>query len=287
MKPEFTQVQATLNIAGDRFEVRDWRAQLAEGTFRGGAEFDRQDGRWKFRTTFQEDHGRAEQFLTGLYGGKGEVAGALSLGGLLASQGEDPDDFWRNLDGDLKLAIKNGRVGSYTVLAKILSLLNLTQALQLKSPELGAEGMPFQSLTADIKIQHGIARTDNLIVDSRAMKVNAVGTVNLAENSVDVKVAVMPFQTVDNVISHIPLAGRLLAGKEKSLLVAYYQVSGSLQDPQVTSIPVQSVGRNVFGIFKNLLELPEVLTGPYEDLPPQSALQSLTSRELKSEFQLH
>jgi glycerol-3-phosphate dehydrogenase (NAD(P)+) len=25
----------------------------------------------------------------------------------------------------------------------------------------------------------------------------------------------------------------------------------------------------------------------YEDLPPQSALQSLTSRELKSEFQLH
>jgi glycerol-3-phosphate dehydrogenase len=25
----------------------------------------------------------------------------------------------------------------------------------------------------------------------------------------------------------------------------------------------------------------------YEDLPPRAALQSLTSRELKSEFQLH
>ncbi|HYL80400.1 MAG TPA: AsmA-like C-terminal domain-containing protein, partial [Candidatus Acidoferrum sp.] len=100
--------------------------------------------------------------------------------------------------------------------------------------------------------------------------VNAVGTINLAEDSVDLKVAIKPFQTVDTIISHIPLAGWILAGKDKTLVVAYYQVSGSLREPQVTPIPAQSVGRTVFGIFKNLLELPEVLTGPYEDLPPQA-----------------
>lgn len=267
---EFTQVQATLDLARHRTEIRDWRAQLAEGSFRGGAELVRQDGRWKLRTTFQEDGGRAEQLLTGLYGGKGEVSGTLSLGGLLVSEGEESADFWRNLDGDLKLTMKNGRIGNYTVLAKMLSLLNVVQALELKSPELGAEGMPYQSLTADIKIQHGIARTENLVLDSRAMKVNAVGTVNLAEDTLDLKVAIKPFQTVDTIIRYIPLAGWLLTGKEKSLVVAYYQVSGSLRDPQVTPIPIQSVGRNVFGIFKNLLELPEVITGPYEDLPPQA-----------------
>jgi AsmA-like protein len=269
LRPEFNQVQATLDLAGNRWEVRDWRAKLAEGSFRGGAVFLRQDGRWKLRTTFQEDGGRAEQLLVGLYGGKGEVAGSMSLGGLLVSEGEVPADFWRNLDGDLKLHLKNGRLGSYTVLAKILSLLNVRQTMELKSPELGAEGMPYQSLTADIKIQHGIARTENLVLDSRAMKVNAVGTVNLADETVDLKVAVKPFQSVDTLISHIPLAGRLLAGKEKSLVVAYYQVNGSLRDPQVSAIPLQSVGRNIFGIFRNLLELPEVITGPYEDLPPQ------------------
>lgn len=269
LRPEFTAVQATLDFTDNRMEIRDWRARLAEGTMRGGAELLRQDGRWKLRTTFQEDEGRAEQLLTGLYGGKGQVTGALSLGGLLSSEGGEPADFWRNLDGDLKLTMKNGRIGSYTVLAKILSILNVVQALKLESPELAAEGMPYQSFTADIKIQHGVARTDNLVVDSRAMKVNAVGTVNLAQDSVDLKVAIKPFQTVDTIIRYIPLAGWLLTGKEKSLVVAYYQVSGSLQDPQVTPIPVQSVGRNVFGIFKNLLELPEMLTGPYEDLPPQ------------------
>ncbi len=101
------------------------------------------------------------------------------------------------------------------------------------------------------------------------MKVNAVGSVNLVDDTVDLTVAVKPFQNVDHIITNIPIAGWLLGGKERSLLVAYFQVTGPLADPQVTAIPVWSVGRNVFGIFKNLLEIPEVLTGPYEDLPPQ------------------
>jgi hypothetical protein len=82
-------------------------------------------------------------------------------------------------------------------------------------------------------------------------------------------VAVKPFQTVDLVVTKIPVAGWLLGGKEQSLIVAYFRVGGTLGDPQVTPIPVRSVGRNLFGIFRNLLEIPETLTGPYEDLPPQ------------------
>jgi hypothetical protein len=101
------------------------------------------------------------------------------------------------------------------------------------------------------------------------MKISAVGAVNFAEDTVDLTVAARPFQNVDQVLTAIPLAGWLLGGKEKSILVAYYRVTGSLRDPQVTAIPLRSVGRNVFGIFRNLLEIPETLTGPYEDLPPQ------------------
>jgi len=42
-----------------------------------------------------------------------------------------------------------------------------------------------------------------------------------------------------------------------------------VKDPQVTPIPLKSVGRNVFGIFRNLLGIPEALIGPLEDQPPQ------------------
>ena len=101
------------------------------------------------------------------------------------------------------------------------------------------------------------------------MKLSAVGTVNLAQDTVDMTVAIRPFQNLDRILTAIPLAGWILGGKEKSILVAYYRVTGSTRDPHVTAVPLQSVGRNVFGIFRNLLEIPETLTGPYEELPPQ------------------
>ncbi len=267
---EFREVRAMLNLQGNRTQVERWQAVLAEGSFRGAGEIQRNGDRWGLRLAFQEENGRAEQLLAGLYRGKGEVTGALSLGGVLTSEGEESADFWRNLTGDLKLSMRDGRIGQYTVMAKILALLNVAQLLELKGPELGAGSMPYHRLTADIKIGRGIARTENLVLDSPAMKVNAVGQVDLADETADLTVAVKPFQTVDRIVTKIPVAGWLLGGKEQSLLVAYFQVTGSLSDPKVTPIPLRSVGRNLFGIFRNLLEIPEALTGPYEDLPPQS-----------------
>jgi len=267
---EFREARVTLNLEGNLARIREWQAQLAEGRFRGSGEVGWSAGGWKLRLTFQEDGGQAEQLLSGVYGGKGEVTGSLTLGGVLTSQGEDVDDFWRNLGGDLTLAMRDGRIGHNTVTAKILALLNMAQLLELKGPELAGEGMPYQSLTADIKIAGGVARTENLVLESRAMKVNAVGLVNLAEEMVDLTVAVKPFQNLDRIITRIPVAGWLLGGKEESLVVAYYQVTGPLRDPQVTPISSKSVARNIFGIFRNLLEIPEALSGPYEDLPPQS-----------------
>jgi autotransporter translocation and assembly factor TamB len=266
---EFRDVLARLDLQGDRMEIREWQAQLAEGRFLGGGEIHRNGEQWRLRLTFQEDEGRAEQLLAGLYRGKGEVTGAMSLGGTLTTEGVDAGDFWRNLDGELKLVMHDGRVGRYTVAAKILSVLSVAHLFQLKGPEFSGEGMPYQRLTADIKITRGIARTENLVLDSPAYKANAVGLVNFADSSVDVTVAVKPFQTVDLVVTKIPVAGWLLGGKEQSLIVAYFRVGGTLGDPQVTPIPVRSVGRNLFGIFRNLLEIPETLTGPYKDLPPQ------------------
>ena len=266
---DFRNVQAALELQGDRAEIREWRARLAEGSFRSTGAIGLKGRHWDLRLTFQEDEGRAEQLLSGLYGGKAEVTGLLSLGGLLTSEGEETADFWRNLGGDLKLALRDGRIGRFTVTAKMLALLNMAQLVNPKGSDLPGEGMPYQRLTGDIKIARGIAHTENLVLDSRAMKISAVGNVNLAEDTVELTVAVKPFQNVDRILSAVPLAGWLLGGKEKSILVAYYRVTGSLRDPQVTAIPLMSVGRNVFGIFRNLLEIPEGLTGPYEDLPPQ------------------
>jgi hypothetical protein len=266
---EFQDVRTTLTLQNGRTQIQNWTARLAGGTFSASGEVWHEGGHWGLELAFQESGGRAEQLLAGLTGGTGEVTGDVSLGGSLTSLGASGEEFWRNLDGALTLRMKDGRIGRYTFLARLLSLLNVAQFLQLKSPDLFGESMPYQTLTADFTIRQGIARTEDLLLDSRAMKVNAVGTIDLPEQTADLTVAIKPFQTVDTIVTTIPLAGWILGGKEKSLLVAYYKVHGPLKDPQVTPVPLKSVGRNLFGIFRNLLGIPEALSSAFEGLPPQ------------------
>jgi len=53
-----------------------------------------------------------------------------------------------------------------------------------------------------------------------------------------------------------------LSGKDGAVIAAFYRVSGPLSDPTVASLPVKSIGRNVFGVFKRLLQLPAEVAGP-------------------------
>lgn len=44
---------------------------------------------------------------------------------------------------------------------------------------------------------------------------------------------------------------------------------GPLGDPQVTPIPLKSVGLSLFGISRPLLDISEALAGPFEEHPTQ------------------
>jgi len=200
---------------------------------------------------------------------RGVIAHAdATLRGTLTSGGEARGDFWANLGGSVKLELHDGRIGRYTALAKMLSLMNLGHLLG-GSANLSARGMPFKSLTADVAITQGVARTENLVLESPAMKLTAVGSVNVVAETMDMAVAVRPFQNLDLVVTSIPVAGWLLGGKEKSLLVAYFTVTGSLNDPDVTAAPLRSMGRNVFGIFANILGIPGALGEAFQNSQPQ------------------
>ncbi|MFB3820045.1 MAG: AsmA-like C-terminal domain-containing protein, partial [Candidatus Methylomirabilales bacterium] len=261
-------VEAAVRLDGLRTAVPSWQGRLAGGVIRGSGEVVREPAGWRMTAAFALENARAEQLL-GPLRGKGEVTGRLSATGSLRSAGADREAFWRSLGGNLEVVMREGRLGQHTVLARILSLLNVAQLLSLKIPDLVSSGMPYDRLAADIAIRDGVARTENLVLDAPAMKVNAVGEVNLPDETVDLQVAVKPFQTVDTIITRIPIAGWLLGGKEQSLIVASFHVTGPLKDPEVKPQPVQDVARNVFGIFRRVLELPESLVGPYEHLPPQ------------------
>ena len=270
---EFQDVHASLDLQGDRIEVPQYQAMVAGGTLRGNAELRRSEDRSYLTVAFQQEDGRVAELLSALAGEQREITGRVSLAGAVSSERDATTGPAENMTGSLSLRMRDGLIGRYTVAAKILALLNLADMVEAQGPDLNSRGMPYQQITADLKIERGRARTENLVLKSPAVRMTAVGSVDLAGKTVDMTVGVQPFQNLDRVVSRIPVAGWLLAGKEQSVVVAYFQVSGPLSDPQVSTVPVKSVGRNVFGILRNLLELPGSFSGPHQDLPPPKIKQ--------------
>ncbi|HWT77313.1 MAG TPA: hypothetical protein VN648_00700, partial [Candidatus Methylomirabilis sp.] len=85
--------------------------------------------------------------------------------------------------------------------------------------------------------------------------------VNFVEDTIEMDIAVKPFQNVDKFLGILPLPGQLSGGKENSLVAAFYHVSGTLKDPKVTPLPMKSLGRNTIGVFRRLLFIPDALPG--------------------------
>lgn len=254
-------VQGAIELEGERALIRSLQGRIAGGSVRATGEVAWHGEEWSFQAAFQEEGGRAEELLAGLYDGRSEVTGALSLGGTLTSRGRGAEGFRSNLGGNLTLAMLDGQFGRQTFTVRALSLLNLEDLLDVKSLGMSSQGMPYRRLTGDIAIDRGVARTENLLLESRAFNLSAHGHVDLPNETIDMNVAVKPFQTLDKVVTKVPVVGWLLSGKDGAVIAAFYRVSGPLSNPTVASLPVRSLGRNVFGVFKRLLQLPEEATG--------------------------
>lgn len=164
--------------------------------------------------------------------------------------------FWQEAKGGIHGQISNGTLRKFHGLAKMFSLLNVSQIFAGKLPDMDKEGMPFSLLEGSVQINAGQATTKDLKITSEAMNLSAVGTHNLVDDTIDFTLGVKPLRTVDKIITSIPIAGWILAGEEKALITAHFKIEGTSESPRVTAIPIDSVSKTVFGIFKRTLGLP-------------------------------
>jgi uncharacterized protein involved in outer membrane biogenesis len=190
---------------------------------------------------------------------KQELWGTLSAQGELNARGNSADELKKSLLGSLSFHIDNGSIRRFASLAKIFSILNVSQLLKMHLPEMTSGGMPFSEITGTVAIRDGVLTTNDLFVKSEAMNISAIGTLNIPRNALDVIVGVQPLQAVDKVINRIPIVGWILTGKDKSWITSYFEVSGTPGDPHVSVKTVSSMATGVVNIFKRLFQLPAKL----------------------------
>jgi hypothetical protein len=91
------------------------------------------------------------------------------------------------------------------------------------------------------------------------MKIVCQGYIDLANNQMNVTALIAPLKTIDFVINKIPIVRYILGG---SLISYPIGIKGSLDNPDVTQIPLSAVGSGLLRILKRTLQLPVKIIQP-------------------------
>ncbi len=174
----------------------------------------------------------------------------------LKGEGEDFQKMKESLNGGLRLEIENGVIERFNILSKIFSILNVSQLLKGRLPDLTTKGLPFHQIMAHFHVKDGVATTDDFLVDSDSMRITLIGKIDLGKNLIDVRIGVHPLVTIDAILGSVPIAGYILTGKDKGFISYFYEVKGSLDNPKIEAIPFKIVEESTWGIIRRLLETP-------------------------------
>lgn len=219
------------------------------------------NGSSRYQVKLKADKVSAEPLINAvdLIPGDAIVTGTLSLQADVTARGATMADLRKSLLGHATLRFDDGKMRKFNVLSKVFSILNVSQLLKFQLPDMVKDGMPYSRITGTFAMSDGVISTEDLFIDSNAMNISTVGKIDLVREELAVTVGVQPLQTVDKVVNRIPIVGWILTGKEKHFITTYFEAKGKISNPTVTAIPVKSMSRGVFDIFKRVFQLPAKL----------------------------
>lgn len=218
------------------------------------------------RLNLQLDTGNLGKML-GRLGHHGAIKGGKAkIGGRLGWAGSGDDFRLSALEGELHLELGPGQFlkvepGAAKLLG-ILSLQALPRRITLDFRDVFSEGFAFDEIVGDLRIQRGIAHTDNLKMQGPAARVTMSGDIDLAAETQQLRVGIRP--RLDETVG---MAGALLGGPAVGLgaVIASkllrdpvgqaigfeYDVSGTWSEPVVKKLKKKKPEADPLDIFGN------------------------------------
>lgn len=200
---------------------------------------------------FKLDLADSGDFLERLQIGRAIRNGKGQLAGRIGWQGSPFSIDFDSLNGQFKVAIESGQFlnaepGAARLLS-VLSLQALPRRLALDFRDVFQKGFAFDSVTGDVGITQGVARTNNLLMRGTQAAVLMEGMADIQRESQDIRVIVVPEINVGNAalayaaINPAVGLGAFLAQLvlRKPLVQAgtrEFHVSGSWEDPKVERV---------------------------------------------------
>jgi uncharacterized protein YhdP len=213
----------------------------------------------QYEAVFVIDKMSAEQILKHTGSETVPITGTLTMEGDVTAEGATIADLKKTARGTATLDMEQGSLNRFAFLSKVFSILNVSQLFKFKLPDMVNEGMPYNAIKGTFSLKDGILSSNDLFVNSNAMNISLVGKTDIIKEELDLNIGIQPLQTVDKIVSIIPVVGWILTNDTRSLITFYFQAQGKWSDPTVNAIPVKSMAKGVFDIFKKIFQLPEKL----------------------------
>ncbi len=168
---------------------------------------------------------------------------------------------WQN--GRLVIHSEQGRILRMTLLSKIFSVVNLTDLFTTDElPDLEKEGFPYSYLDFEAKVKDNRLIINNAKIRGKGLNLFGRGEMDLTTFETDFTVMIAPFKTIDTIISHIPVLGRVIGGKNATLITIPVKVTGPFNNPNVVPLAPSAIGEGFLNIVKETLLLPFTILSP-------------------------
>jgi hypothetical protein len=186
------------------------------------------------------------------------ATGRFNIDGQLRSKSK-PDEFLRSLAGEVAFSAAEGRIYRFGLLAKILSILNITEIYRGEIPDLTGEGFAYHGMTIRANLEGGKLIMQECLIDGVSMGIACEGNIDLLEKKIDLIILVAPFKTLDRLVKVLPLIKHILGGK---LISIPFRAKGDIADPNVIPLHPTAVGSGVLGILERTIKLPVTIIQP-------------------------
>ncbi|MCJ7663374.1 MAG: AsmA-like C-terminal domain-containing protein, partial [Desulfobacterales bacterium] len=190
-----------------------------------------------------------------LWGKDARIEGKFLLDGDMWAEGTK-DPLTEASEGSLLFISKNGRIYHWTILSQLFGMLNVIGLFGGNFPDFTQQGFKYDQFTITGELRDGYIYLKEMVIDGPAMKIVGEGKIDLVKGEADIVVLLAPLKTVDTVMSHIPIVGRIVTGKNGTFISVPFGVNGPFDNPKVTLLPPEAVGNGLWGVLKRTLQAP-------------------------------
>ena len=128
----------------------------------------------------------------------------------------------------------------------------------------GEGGFPYSEVDLSAHIEENNLVLDRAKINGRGMNLLAEGQVDLSSLEADMIFYVVPFKTIDSVMNFVPLVGRVLGGRKRTIITIPVGITGNIKDPDINVLGAMAVGKSALEMIGDALLLPyDLLIKPW------------------------